>query len=111
MPELFKQRSNCPVCDSTSWDQVYASAFNQGLVEKRLNREAQYKDNLAQLSGGQGGDYILAQCAQCGALFQLNILREEHLSELYESWTNHEGTLKNAPGTWISANTPGWPRR
>ena len=78
----FKCRIACPVCGAGGFSNFYSCAFNHDPV--RSNLESQYR---AQGSVAwdmlEGTTYDLADCKDCGLIFQVNVPNETSLERLY----------------------------
>lgn len=95
----FTEALTCPVCRGDNTNDYLNSPYCESVVEEylfgyynlsgNLNRDA-YADTF------RGIDYVLAECATCGALFQRNRPGPRLLEMVYDSWISTQSSGRQA---------------
>jgi transcription elongation factor Elf1 len=85
MNKYFVRRSRCPACQSSEYNELVRAVLTQPPCG----------DYLLSFYGAQGGveleyldeqDYALAECLDCGLVYQQEIPGEFLMHKLYEEW-------------------------
>lgn len=94
---LFRERSVCPVCASPSLLCLYQISYGDKLFRKFLELEQTYKQAFwGDYDQGlfENENYIISKCADCGFIFQRNVLNDSGLKRLYDQWIDPQATYE-----------------
>lgn len=76
-------RKLCPVCSSKENNKLISIPFSDKKIESYLTKFYDSRVNLEYLADQ---NYTLIECIKCKCIYQKNILNEQGMNELYESW-------------------------
>src|SRR5689334_11482773 len=81
----FKRRTICPGCDSANYRIVYNRPYSDPQIVRFLHShyDPQGKPDVDVVSDGQ---FILARCADCEMVFQLDIPDDFLMQKVYDEW-------------------------
>lgn len=85
----FIQRTQCPVCGSTSFKIYFECAYTEDPILSYLRRYYREVGNmtLEAYDATFGAElYRIASCADCNACFQVSIPGDDMAAELYSGW-------------------------
>jgi SAM-dependent methyltransferase len=90
MQNYFYIRKSCPVCSSIEKKIIVSIPFTDDKVWCFLDDyyESRIPKNIL-----VNGRYVVAQCRNCGLLFQEQVLTDDNLVLLYENWISAEDSL------------------
>jgi SAM-dependent methyltransferase len=98
----FVRRTACPVCKSKALREL----FNLPFSDRRFKAffDEQYGADVVSLEVARGR-FIVAECADCACVIQLDILDPTGMRELYEGWVSETRSLdkKRLSGTALFA--------
>jgi hypothetical protein len=77
------QRHCCPSCLGSSVRVVYAQPYASDGIQAYLDR--QYDGNAT--DAANDAEYTLAQCGQCGLVYQVSVPNDALLTEVYGPWS------------------------
>jgi SAM-dependent methyltransferase len=81
----FTERKSCPCCRSPKSRELYSSPFDAAPVKEYL--EAFYApQGGVEFQYLQAACYVLAECQDCGLIFQRQILNDLLMAKLYGCW-------------------------
>lgn len=83
--DCFIRRDVCPGCASTHFDIIYCRSFNDPAVFSYLQRFYQTSGRI-EYKYLEGVQFILAECRECGLIFQQFVPTEFLSKKLYEEW-------------------------
>ena len=91
---LFLKRDHCPTCESNHIKILYSVEYNDPEMKNYLNSfySAQGHIEYTYLANGQ---YILAECLDCGLIYQQEIPNDFLMSKLYEEWIDPDQVFEN----------------
>jgi 2-polyprenyl-3-methyl-5-hydroxy-6-metoxy-1,4-benzoquinol methylase len=97
-PTSFLKRDTCPICGSMQFTTLYSRPFLHPDVWGFLHRY--YGGRVSQIAVA-GGNYEIASCSECGGMFQVEILEDRLMGELYSNWISSSESLakKERSGT------------
>ena len=87
----FIRRQACPLCgDTSSSSALVTHQMDAPPIADYLTRYYSGRVDVAALAGGE---YALLRCADCGGMYQRDILNDAGMATLYEEWIAPEGSL------------------
>ncbi len=91
----FQERTECPVCNSSEFDVLYANSMTRNPVLSYL--ESQYR-NQGDFDQDYltGTDYVACECSKCGLMFQKMVPDGDLMGAIYNQFIQHEKTLARA---------------
>jgi len=90
MNRNFTNRTNCPACNDSNFNEILKKSYLDDSVYNFINT---YYEGRVQKDILKDTDFIVSKCKNCGCLFQKNILNNELMFELYENWISKEQSL------------------
>lgn len=85
MGNVFSIREQCPGCQDKNCQELYAASLTQSPISEYLKTFYAPQGGI-DLSSLEGGQYVLIECAQCGLIFQREILPDRLMHRLYGEW-------------------------
>jgi SAM-dependent methyltransferase len=89
----FRKREKCEICGADDSEILYENAFNAEPLKLFLDT---YYDGRIDISRLAGGLYSIRRCRSCGFLWQGEVLTDQGLEILYESWIDAAASWKKA---------------
>jgi len=97
LTSLFRERSVCPVCSSSSLLCLYQTSYSDKSFRKFLELEPTYQHTFwDDYDKGlfKNENYIISKCDDCGFIFQGNVLNDTGLKRLYDQWIDPQATYE-----------------
>ncbi len=99
MDQYFKKIEKCSLCESPRNKILISRPFNDPSVKTFLD---DYYNNSIEDKYLEGVNYEIAECLNCGFIWQVYILNDELMGNLYDDWIDKKDSLRGKKEADIS---------
>lgn len=85
LSKYFDERTQCPACRNTGFNEIYNRSYYDDNILKYLHRFYNEQGGIEQ-EFLKDANYVITECKKCGLVFQKEIPNEFLMKKLYEEW-------------------------